>query len=1138
MATTDALDLVATGERRDRPAIHVWSIDESLVSGVRSDEVFGEGGGGAKGTGGGGACCLATLRGFHAVAITRLAFSRDKKLLVTAGADPHFTVAFYLWRQQQVLWHVATGEPVLCLAVYPDCSAVVQGGTHHINFMKFEGTGQNVDVTTADLGTTGKQQPFLSCGFVGSDPVVGTADGSLYRLQDGKLFDAVDAHRGAVTALAPAPHRQGLVSGGADWKVKLWSTGLVQQWELALPAPPAHLPLAVTRTATVYNLEVYTCLAVTSLCCSSDGDLLVGTTANQLLEFPDYIGRQASMRPGQLTGVSVLAEQIPTLAFASHPSRDSPRFLRLLRNGRLELWGLRQCNCLCSVTVLNSVETLENSDDDSFDYDVEEEGDAAKAAAAAKKKNAAAAAAKKKKELAAAGGLSPTSPARQARDAEECAVICWSNCAAHVAVSRGAILSLLDYGAGSASPPGSPANSPRTSPRGRRAPKGTYRAPPTLRYTSSTIDVGAIITALAFSHSGGNGSDGGDDFSTAASTALTARGELLLAAADSNGEVRLFSPFTGDLIARVRGRGGLVNPSIESVSFCANGVVMEAHESAVDMAMWKRERARIHLLETHEAKDVRREGIVRVYTAMGKSAREAEKEVQLILASHQLEDWERFNAYLVDRRPPIRALAESLQAIVEAEVNLKEMTRLARLGGDNEDHIVYIERNLRDMAAAVVRGAQASATVSDDVALALGESMAALCEACDDLQRTTKRRPSAVDLQEQETEGAPTEPQLRTLDDAVARVRELAHSLRSGGADAAATSVREWGPCAALVVTALRLAERAECARAHFVERHPGQSRALLGDSRVEPERVQGVRALFSLEADSRFQHGHLAPSEVTATSFATERQGHSQLVTAAQRSSCGTWLLSTSAGGEVLQWRFCGGEEPFAADSASRTLKVPTISMLQDAALASSGIALTTARLALADIVERVLAQVAGIAPRHTSGRTANWSRAKRASLAAARAAAEGKDHVVTEDSNEASAGDELSETDDEEANILSVVKGFDRTSEFARPPALPFCRVQGHNGTAVRYSCGGNVIFAAGALGVSHVRGSNTQRIFTRHQSTVTCVDVGIGGRYVVSGDSADTMPAGVVGREASLLGEYVGGVAPPLHSHGAAA
>jgi len=1104
MAMTDARDLVATGERRDRPAIHVWGVDDGMYSD------------GSDAASGGGACCLATLRGFHSNAITRLAFSRDKTLLVTAGADPHFTVAFYLWKEQQILWHVRTGEPVLCLAVYPDCNAVVQCGTHHINFLKFQGTGRNVDVTTADLGTTGKQQPFLSCSFVGSDPVVGTADGSLYRLQDGKLFGAVEAHRGAVTCLAPAPHRQGLVSGGADWKVKMWTTGLALMWELALPPPPSVLPIAVTRSAAVYGLEVSTCLAVTSICCSNDGDLLVGTTANQLLEFPDYIGKRASSSSAlQDTGATMLAEQIPTLVLVSHPSPQSARCLRLLKSGRLELWSLKKHQCLTSVHVLDRVNEKENSDD--FDDFSSEEDEKEDEMSAKKKKK------QQRKKGEAMSPKSPTSPMRQ-RTKEDTARMCWSDDATSVAVSRGQILSLLRYDPGQEEGATSPMQSPTSSPRASASPRGGgrggkgkgksargYIAQPSLKYTGPSVDLGGLITTMC--HTRG-------------------KGELKVAVARIDGLLAIYVAHTGACVTKVEGRGGLINPSIESVMYSSNDVIVKAYESARDMVSWQREQSRLDLVEKQDAIELRKVGIRKVYAALQREA-EGDKEIMLIVASHQLENWEDFNTHLTDRRPPIRALAEAIIAVDTAKETLAEKTRLERLGGDGKEHIVYVERCMRSATTLIGLQLETSEGIEDEFALKCGVLLNALYDALDEMRSTVTVFVDSFEHNSdyaEVSEGAATKEQLRAVDVAGEELTRHANALMADGHGAEAS---------ALMYCALR----ANAVRQLFTDkteaiRDVNAAREMMSDRRVNVDhgRAASVEALFpSDEIDARFVNGRLAPSEFTAASIAVERQGHAHLVTMAQRSSCGTYLMTSSDLGEVIQWRF--GDEAFPVTSSARKLQFPTIAMFQEQALVVSSVAYTTARLAMADIVERVLAMVADVAPRHTSGRTSLDSKraaaARVAAEAAERAAAEQGGSGPTapmkedEDSNEASYGYELSESDDDEVAGGLVVRGFDRTSDFSRNPALPFYRVAGHNGCDVRYSCAGNVLFSAGSLGVIQERSSNTQRIFSRHQSTITCMDVDMGGRYVITGDAADSCPAGVASREASLLGECLDGV-----------
>lgn len=126
------------------------------------------------------------------------------------------------------------------------------------------------------MGRKGLLQPFLSCAFVGNIPVVGTRDGRLYVFKDRVLDAALPAHDGAVTVLESCS--EGLVSGGRDGMVKLWTTTLDLRAEFNIAAENILSPPCVDPR-------------IRSVCWDHvRGRILVCTRGGEVLELNDQDG--------------------------------------------------------------------------------------------------------------------------------------------------------------------------------------------------------------------------------------------------------------------------------------------------------------------------------------------------------------------------------------------------------------------------------------------------------------------------------------------------------------------------------------------------------------------------------------------------------------------------------------------------------------------------------------------------------------------------------------------------------------------------------------------------------------------------------------------------------------------------------
>jgi microtubule-associated protein-like 6 len=191
------LDLVATAQMGKVPCISVWcpkNMETKLI-----------------------------LKGPHRRAISLLAFSNDGKYLASIGHDDEHSIVIWDWENQTIKAKArGTTSKVLALDFMPDGRGLIQCGVGHVKFWTQH--GRNLTSKRGLLNKKGKVQPLLCIGWAGSSPVIGTADGHLYRFQGRTLQVAIKAHERSVNALYTC--EEGLCSGGKDGMVRLWTTSL------------------------------------------------------------------------------------------------------------------------------------------------------------------------------------------------------------------------------------------------------------------------------------------------------------------------------------------------------------------------------------------------------------------------------------------------------------------------------------------------------------------------------------------------------------------------------------------------------------------------------------------------------------------------------------------------------------------------------------------------------------------------------------------------------------------------------------------------------------------------------------------------------------------------------------------------
>jgi WD40 repeat protein len=194
LAVNKIHNLAATGDQGEAPSIRIWSL-ETLET-------------------------VVVLEGFLRRAVAHVKFSADGQRLVAVGQDRFHTIAVYDWRNKQVL---ASAESFEQKSLYINFNAngngLIHCGNEIVRFWTLE--GRNMQYSDAILGSRAKLQGFLCNGWIGSNAVIGTVDGSLYRFIGTTLDSIVLAHGGAVNAISAAS--DGICTAGADGYVKIWT---------------------------------------------------------------------------------------------------------------------------------------------------------------------------------------------------------------------------------------------------------------------------------------------------------------------------------------------------------------------------------------------------------------------------------------------------------------------------------------------------------------------------------------------------------------------------------------------------------------------------------------------------------------------------------------------------------------------------------------------------------------------------------------------------------------------------------------------------------------------------------------------------------------------------------------------------
>ena len=186
--------IVVSGQMGDLPPIYIWDSSSFHTLGI--------------------------LKGYHRRSICHLQFSNNGRWLVSVGMDDFHSVAVYDWRSCMLI-SCSNGFSAKSFAISfsPSGDSLVQCGNEIVRFWDIEGL--NLNHQDGVIGLRAVVQAFLCIGWIGSTPVVGTADGNLYRFIGRQLDGIVKAHEGPVQSIVSHPN--GLLTCSNDGLIKSWA---------------------------------------------------------------------------------------------------------------------------------------------------------------------------------------------------------------------------------------------------------------------------------------------------------------------------------------------------------------------------------------------------------------------------------------------------------------------------------------------------------------------------------------------------------------------------------------------------------------------------------------------------------------------------------------------------------------------------------------------------------------------------------------------------------------------------------------------------------------------------------------------------------------------------------------------------
>ena len=254
---------------------------------------------------------VATIKGFHKRAVKHLAFSPNGKELVSVGCDPDNSVAVYDWAKKIKLFTGQADTRKVLDVQYGETGNFATCGIDHVCFW----TRHNKAFTKKKglFGRKAKVQPQLCIAPCGDMMVTGTVSGHLYVWSGRNCVNVIKAHNKTVNALFASPH--GLISGGRDMKVRIWSRSM-EPGAIFDMSSFGHLPM------------------VRSVCLSTDANrILVGTRGSEIYEISASDG--SNLNAGSIT-TGHCSDELWGLAM--HPSK--PEYCTVGDDMTIRVWDV------------------------------------------------------------------------------------------------------------------------------------------------------------------------------------------------------------------------------------------------------------------------------------------------------------------------------------------------------------------------------------------------------------------------------------------------------------------------------------------------------------------------------------------------------------------------------------------------------------------------------------------------------------------------------------------------------------------------------------------------------------------------------------------------------------------------------
>ena len=254
---------VATGEIGKKPSIVIWDSNSGAT--------------------------LAKMNGFHRRGVNLVTFSTDGKLVYSVGLDDDHSVAVYgaemggnvgqlianaKGTRSKVLGIAANGTDTFALACKNEVKFFV------VNVVKGELSSKK-----GLFGKKAKNKVCVSACYLGPDLVTGQADGSMYLWKGRNASVVKKNHAKAVQSIRPC--KDGIVSGGKDGKVIVWSESLAVVKEFDLTKVDANAIPILSDVRSVSSMA---------------DKILVGTFSSDIIELDIPSGGAKNILNGHYSG--------------------------------------------------------------------------------------------------------------------------------------------------------------------------------------------------------------------------------------------------------------------------------------------------------------------------------------------------------------------------------------------------------------------------------------------------------------------------------------------------------------------------------------------------------------------------------------------------------------------------------------------------------------------------------------------------------------------------------------------------------------------------------------------------------------------------------------------------------------------